>query len=95
MQTTKNRTVPIADNGRMNLPSDMRRALGLSGAGHLILTLDGDAIRITTAKQAVRRVHALAAPYRPSGERASDALIAERREEARREDDEISGADRG
>lgn len=91
MGKPKKRTIPVSENGRMNLPADMRRTLGLSGAGRLIVTLDDDEIRITTASQALKRVRDLAAPYKPAGELASDGLLAERRAEAQREDDEISG----
>lgn len=92
MNKPRQRTIPVSENGRMNLPADMRRALGLSGAGHLIATLDDDEIRITTASQALKRVRDLVAPYKPAGELASDGLLAERRAEAQREDDEVSGA---
>lgn len=95
MTKPRQRTIPISENGRMNLPADMRRALGLSGAGHLIVTLDNDEIRITTVSQALEQARALAAPYRPTDELASDGLLAERRSEAQRENDEISGGDRG
>lgn len=91
MDRSKQRTIPVSENGRMNLPADMRRALGLSGAGHLIITLDDDAIRITTASQALKHVRDLAAPYKPTGELASDGLIAERRAEAQSETNEVSG----
>jgi AbrB family looped-hinge helix DNA binding protein len=80
------RTIPISKNGRINLPADMRRALGLSGAGHLIVTLTGDEIRITTARQALKRVRELASPYKPTEGLASGQLIKERRAEAARED---------
>lgn len=93
MQQRNQRTIPVAENGRMNLPADMRRALGLHGAGRVIATLDNDEIRITTVGHAVKRVRALAAPYKPSRTLASDELIAQRRQEARREDTECGGAD--
>jgi hypothetical protein len=64
----------------------MRRALGLSGAGRLIVTLAGDEIRITTARQALKQVRELASPYRPAEGLASEQLIEERRDEAARED---------
>lgn len=86
MNETKQRTIPVADNGRMNLPADMRRALGLQGSGYLIATLVNDEVHITTASKALQRVRELAAPYKPLDERASDALVAERRNEAWREE---------
>lgn len=78
----------------MNLPADMRRALGLHGASRLIVTLCDDEIRITTASHALKCVRELAAPYKPSGKLASDELIAQRRREAAREEREINGDDR-
>lgn len=92
MPTSKQRTIPISENGRMNLPADMRRALGLSGSGHLLVSLVADEIRITTSSQALKRVRELASPYKPKRGLASDQLIEDRREEAAREDDELGGA---
>ncbi len=89
MPDTKQRTIPISASGRMNLPADMRRALGLTGSGHLVVSLDEDEIRITTAKHALKRVRDLASPYKPSNGFASDQLIEERRSEAARESDEM------
>lgn len=85
MEQLKQRTIPVAENGRMNLPADMRRALGLHGAGRVIVTLTGDEIRITTVDHALKQVRELAAPYKPDDKLASDELIAERRDEAHRE----------
>jgi|AntDeeMetagen681_2_1112603.scaffolds.fasta_scaffold19316_3 antitoxin component of MazEF toxin-antitoxin module len=95
MSTTKQRTIPISESGRMNLPADMRRALGLSGSGHLVVTLDDDEIRITTTQHALKRVRELASPYKPTSGLASDQLIEERRSEAAREDNEMDGSSRG
>lgn len=88
MADIKQRTVPVSENGRMNLPADMRRSLGLSGAGYLLLTLENDEVIITTTRQAIQRVRELAAPYKPDGSLASEQLIRERRDEAARENDE-------
>lgn len=95
MSTTKKRTIPISESGRMNLPADMRRALGLSGPGYLVVTLVDDEIRITTTQHALKRVRELASPYKPSSGLASDQLIAERRSEAAHEDDEMGESRRG
>ena len=79
----------------MNLPADMRRALGLSGAGHLVLSLDENEIRITTQQQALKRVRELASAYKPEQGLASEQLIDERRQDAAREDNEIGSANDG
>ncbi|WP_353226047.1 AbrB/MazE/SpoVT family DNA-binding domain-containing protein [Salinisphaera sp. C84B14] len=95
MNTPKQRTIPVSENGRMNLPADMRRALGLAGSGHLIVSLIDNEIRITTASQALKRVRELASPFKPSGAYASDQLIEDRREESVRENDEQDASARG
>jgi AbrB family looped-hinge helix DNA binding protein len=89
------RTVQVAENGRMNLPADMRRGLGLNGPGRVILTQDEDGIRITTADQAIRRIRALAAPFAQGQASVVDEFLAERRAEAAREEDEDPAAGRG
>jgi bifunctional DNA-binding transcriptional regulator/antitoxin component of YhaV-PrlF toxin-antitoxin module len=73
------RIVQVAENGRMNLPVDMRRGLGLRGPGRVILTQDDDGIRITTADQALRRIRAFAAPFA----RGRASVVDEFREERR------------
>lgn len=89
------RTVLVAENGRMNLPAEMRRGLGLSGSGRVILTQDADGIRITTTDQALKRVQALAARYVQGRSSVVDEFIEERRAEAAREDAEAEGDQRG
>lgn len=76
----------------MNLPAEMRRAIGLSGAGYLVLTLDEDEIRITTKEQMLKHVRDLVSPYKPKHELASEQLIRDRRNEAEREGDELEGS---
>jgi AbrB family looped-hinge helix DNA binding protein len=90
MSAPLRRTVQVGENGRMNLPAEMRRLLGLNGPGRVILTQDEDGIRITTAEQALRRVRDLAAPFRRGGS-VVDEFIAERRAEAAREEAEGPG----
>lgn len=77
--------VKISGSGRLNLPSELRRLLGLKGPGHLILTVQDGEVRITTMAQELERVRALARPYAPKDRLASEELIRERRAEAKRE----------
>lgn len=95
MSAPLQKTIPVAKNGRMNLPADMRRAMGLSDDGYLVLTVDGDEIRMTTQAQMLKHVRDLLAPYKPEGDLASEQLIRERRNEAERESNELDGATRG
>lgn len=89
------RTVQVAENGRMNLPADMRRGLGLNGAGRVILTQDEDGIRITSVDQALRRIRALAAPFAEGRASVVEEFLVERRVEAAREEGQDSEGGHG
>jgi hypothetical protein len=64
----------------------MRRALGLKGPSEVVLTVDGDAVRLRTRAQALEHIRRLARPYRPKDRLASEELFLERRAQARREE---------
>ena len=75
------RTIQVSEDGRMSLPADIRRLLGLTGAGRIVLTQDEDGIHLTTAESALQRVRDLAAPFRKHHGSVVDEFIAERRAE--------------
>src|SRR5919106_2210572 len=78
-------SVKVSASGRLHLPSEVREALGLKGAGHVVITVEDGQATLTTMAANLARIRALARPYAPQGRLASEELIAERREEARRE----------
>jgi AbrB family looped-hinge helix DNA binding protein len=82
----KSVTVKVSASGRMNLPSEVRKALGLKGPGHVIIAMDDGGLTVRTMAQALEQVRALARPYAPKDRLASEELIAERREEAARDE---------
>jgi AbrB family looped-hinge helix DNA binding protein len=83
-----NATVTLDGAGRLILPAAFRKALGLKTGSRLILELQGEEVRLVTVEVAVRRAQALLAPYRPKdGRLLSDQLVAERREDYRRDQD--------
>ena len=94
MTKPQQRLVQVAENGRMNLPADVRRALGLNGPGRVILTQDENGVLLTTADHALKRIRALAAPFKPEGRSVVDELLADRREEASRDADKDAGSRR-
>lgn len=94
MPQPRQRLVQVAENGRMNLPADVRRALGLSGPGRVILTQDENGVLLTTADHALKRIRALAARFKVDGRSVVDELLADRREEASRDDGTDMGAGR-
>lgn len=81
----------LGKGGRLNLPAEHRRALGLSDGDEVLVGVEGDAIRIQTREAALDRVQRMVRGRLGEGRTPSEELIAERREEARRED-EGSGA---
>lgn len=78
----------IGRGGRLNLPADHRKALGLSEGDEVLVGIEDGAIRIQTREAAIDRVQQMVRDRVGEGRNLSDELIAERREEARREDEE-------
>lgn len=71
--------------GKLIVPAELLAAAGLRpGAVHVRLTDDG--IEVLSQEAALARAQALAAPYRRPGLSEVDDFIAERRQEAARED---------
>ena len=78
-------TMRVAANGRVVLPKAAREALGVTGAGIVALSVDGDEVKLTSMGSRVRYAQAL---YREhvKNDRSSDAFLEERRQEAEREE---------
>ena len=75
--------INITPNGRMSLPADVRKRLGLSGGGAVYLDETEDGVVLRTAGQAVARAQALAKQYTGGNPDAPvDAFLARRREES-------------
>ena len=58
-------TVKVSKTGRMHLPAEVRRALGLKAATKSILTLDDDAVRLRTPAQTLEHIRAWPGPISP------------------------------
>ena len=86
----KSRSVTVGENGRMNLPADVRRALGLKGAGKIIIEADENGAYITTFEQRLRKIRARIQPYFTPGVSIVDELIAERRAENAKDEAEMA-----
>ena len=86
MSHTEHYSVNLGDRGRMVLPSKLRKRLNLQSGDRLIVTVDDDGgFRVVPARELAQRLHGLYRDRYP-GRSLVDELIAERREEARRED---------
>ncbi len=75
----------IGRGGRVVIPAQYRRAMGVAPGDEVILVLEADGVRIVTHQQAVRRAQALVRRYVPEGRSLSEELLRERRVEAARE----------
>jgi AbrB family looped-hinge helix DNA binding protein len=87
--------VRVAAGGRIVIPADVRQDLGLQEGEELLLFRDGDGIRITTYRDAIRRAQELFARIKKPGESVVDELISERRVEAEREEREFRDRSKG
>jgi AbrB family looped-hinge helix DNA binding protein len=75
--------INITPNGRMSLPADVRKRLGLTDGGAIYLDETDDGVVLRTANQAVARAQALAKQYTGGNPDASvDAFLNRRREDS-------------
>lgn len=81
--------IRVAANGRMVLPRTVREALGVSGAGVVVLSIDGDQVKLSTMQQSLKRAQAL---YKSSAivDKSSEDFLFERRKETMRENAKLS-----
>ena len=78
-------TVRMSENGRVVIPAEVRKQLGLTAGELLTLTVEEGSLRLMTRRARIRAAQASVARYISPGRRLEDELIAERRKEARRE----------
>lgn len=77
--------VNVLPNGRLVLPAEMRRQLGVDKGGQLIATMQDGVVRLTTVDQSLDEACALYRQYASEGPSVVDDLIEDRRAEAARE----------
>jgi antitoxin component of MazEF toxin-antitoxin module len=70
------------------IPAEMRRALGLEQGVSVSLHVENGELRIWTISEGIRRAQELARPYIRPGVSVVDELIAERRAENARDEQE-------
>ena len=76
----------MSEGGRVVIPVEIRQSLGLKEGDAVLFELrDGEAV-ITTRAARIRRAQEMVRQYVPVGTSLVDELIAERRQEARRDD---------
>lgn len=75
----------IAEGGRIVIPADYRKALGLRTGDQVMIRLEDGEIRIRSIDEGIRRARQLVRRVVPAERSLVDELIAERRAEAGRE----------
>ena len=82
----------INENGRIVIPAEIRAKMDLKPGDFVLMKLDEDGVlRIESHMARIRRIQEELRPYGKPGVLMSDELIADRREEARREMEEWLG----
>jgi AbrB family looped-hinge helix DNA binding protein len=75
----------IDASGRVAIPAEHLRALGLREGDTVIMRVEDGELRIISIRQALRRAQEIVRKYVPADRSLADELFAERREEAARE----------
>jgi antitoxin PrlF len=83
----QSKTVTMSSGGRLVIPVEMRRKLGLEEGVPVVLRVENASLTVQTKSTAMTRAKALVAKYVPAGVSLADELIADRRKEAAREDE--------
>jgi bifunctional DNA-binding transcriptional regulator/antitoxin component of YhaV-PrlF toxin-antitoxin module len=76
----------IVSGGRLQLPVEFRRQMGIADGDAVVMEVRDGALVITPYREVLKRVRERLRPYAPKdGTLVSDELIADRRAEAERE----------
>ena len=90
----KRYSVAVQENGRMVLPAELRRELGIGKGDRIVIEADGDTIVLSTPERSRRQARELFRRYVPEGRRLADEVIADRRSEAARDRSDDVRSDR-
>jgi AbrB family looped-hinge helix DNA binding protein len=77
--------VKIDRGGRLVIPANFRKALGIQNGDEIVLHLEDDSIRLISQQEAIRKAQASVKKYTHSSGSLVENLIAERREESKNE----------
>lgn len=75
----------VNENGRVVIPIQFREAMGIEPGDEVIFSSDGETLRIETIRQRALQAQAMVRKYIDPSRSLADELIAERREEFRKE----------
>ncbi len=75
----------LSENGRVVIPANVRKALGVEAGDEIILQQEENSFRLTTQQQRIAEAKRRIRRYIKPGSKVVDELIAERREAAKLE----------
>lgn len=75
----------LVSGGRLQIPVDIRRSLGLSDGDEVRMEVVDGELRVRSFRETLNRVRERLRPYVPEGVSLADELIAERRAAAEKE----------
>jgi AbrB family looped-hinge helix DNA binding protein len=81
----------INEQGRIVIPAEIRREMNIKPGETVLMSFEDGVLKIESHRARIRRIQEEFKKYAKPGVLASDELIAERREEARREMEEALG----
>ena len=81
----------INENGRIVIPIEIRKMMGLKAGDIVVMAFEDGVLRIESQQVKIRRIQEELKKFAKPGKRASDELVADRREEAGREMEEWLG----
>lgn len=79
----------INENGRIVIPAELRQRMGVHPGDPVVLTVSGGVLRIESYRSVTQKIQESVRKLIPDGRSLADELIAERREEHRRENPEF------
>jgi AbrB family looped-hinge helix DNA binding protein len=81
----------LNENGHIVIPATIRKSMGLETGDAVVMTLEEGVLRIESQRTKIRQIQEDFKKFAKPGSRASDELVADRREEASREMEEWLG----
>jgi len=76
----------VAEGGRIVIPAKIREALDIKIGENVNLEVENDELRVTTSRQALRRLQKLVRQHVSPDRSIVDEFLREKREEAKRDD---------
>ena len=87
-------SVELYNNGRVTIPTQIRKLLNMKGGDELIFRVEDDTLTVLTEEQLLAEARAAYKADAPTGYNAVDEIIAERRLEAAKEESEYRKYDK-